>query len=131
MVCLYFRVCLYSHLFPEHAPQAPLISLSVQLAFLCFKNETVLQRFVKGRLCPFPSTQKLYFGSFTTKPKETKLLLLCTPRGDVVAVKSLAPISCLKELSDYKRSRHETCREASSDAEADRVGEGADESAFV
>lgn len=126
-----FRVRLHSHSFTEHAPQAPLISLSVQLVFSCFKNETVLLRFIKGLPRPFPSTQKLYFGSFTTKLKETKFLLLCMPRGDVVAIKSPAPTSCLKEISDYKLSRHETCWEASSDAEADRVGAGADESAFV
>lgn len=47
------------------------------------------------------------------------------PRGDAVAIKSQAPISRLKEISDSKLSRHETCQEA------DRVREGADESAFV
>jgi len=115
-----FRVCLYSHSFIEHAPQTRLILLSVQLAFSWFKNETVFLWFIKGLLCLFLSTQKLYAGSFTTKLKETKYLLVCVPRGDVVAIKSPAPISCLKETSDYKLSRHETCREASSDAAADR-----------
>lgn len=126
-----FRACLYSHSFTEHAPQAPLISLSAQLVFSCFKNETVLLRVIKGLPRPFPSTQKLYLGSFITKHKKTQLLLPCMPRGDVVVIKSPTPLSCLKEISDYKLSRHGTCREASPDAEADRVSEGADQSAFV
>lgn len=46
-------------------------------------------------------------------------------------MESLAPRPCLKEISDYKPSRHETSQEAHSDAEPDRVGEGAAESAFV
>lgn len=60
----------------------------------------------------FFSKQKLYFISFTTKLMETKFLSLCMPRGDTVVIKSLAPISCLKEIRDYKWSKHEACREA-------------------
>lgn len=115
MVCLYFRVCLYSHLFTERIAQASLISYSVQVAFLSFKNETVLPRFIKGLLCPFLSTQKWCLGRSTAKLEETKFLFLCMPRGDVVVMRSLAPISCLKEILDYKLSRREACQEASSD----------------
>lgn len=46
-------------------------------------------------------------------------------------IESLAPPSCLKELPGYKPSGHEACGGDSSDTEAGRAGEGADESVFV
>lgn len=52
------------------------------------------------------SLYTLYFGSFTPK-----CWLLCLPRDDVLVIKTLALISCLKEISDYKLRRRETCRE--------------------
>lgn len=88
----------------------------------CFPNSSYfpfcsadLLRFIKGHLdiCVlfFFSDQKLYFGSFTKRLTERKFLF-CVPRGDVVVIKLLAPISCLKEIADYRLNRHETGREA-------------------